>query len=302
MDQDELADLEDFLRSAWKAQFGRPPATLTGDLDRLKDLFKTGASAKRLRESVNGLPKVTPPRLEVPEAVFISIEERRGLVTPEGRILLEELVRIREEGSQVLSREAVVRATSIAARTYGTWQREWLTQRVSGTGLRPGTYGFVLLLLINGSTTADRGLRVPVEGDRERQLAESIAPVIDAFAEAMGGKPMNKTEASRLRSNWRVTEARRHLFGRVMREERETDAIFWINDEDATLDALGERLARREGLSLEQLDSALQAVVKAYELARPALSALGAAHDRRAHTDHVTRGLADRFIAERASA
>lgn len=301
MDADELAAIEDFLRAAWQAQFGRPPSTLTGDLERLKDLFKTGASAKRLRETVTKLATVIGPWIDLPYEVFVSTGDRRGLVTPEGRILLDELVRLREAGELVLSRDAVARANRRAASAYGAWQREWLTHQVRGSGLRPGSYGFVLFLLINGSVDRRRGLPLPTEGGRERQLAESVAPVIDAFAEAIGGKPMSAREASRLRSNWRVTEARRHLFGRVAREEADDDAVFWVDDEDATINDMARRLAGRSDLTVDGLERALRVAVDAHARARPALSAMGVAHDRRAHTEHVLRRLLERFTAERAS-
>lgn len=301
MDADERAGIEDFLRSAWKAQFGRSPSTLTGDIDRLKDMFKTGASAKRLRETVSALAMVMGPRIELPAEVFVPTGDKRGLVTPEGRILLEELVRMREADELVLSRDAVARANAKAASTYGAWQREWLAQQVTGTGLRPGSYGFVLFLLVNGSVDRSRGLPLPAAGDRERQLAQSVAPVIDAFAKAIGGKPMSAREASRLRSNWRVTEARRQLFGRVMREDADNDALFWIGDEDATINDIARRLAGRSDLTLDRLERASRLAVEAHAEARPALSAMGVAHDRRAHTERVLRRLLERFTAERAS-
>jgi hypothetical protein len=301
MDSDELVEIEDYLRSAWKAQFGRGPSALSADLDRLKELFKSGASAKRLREKLNTLPAIAGPRIELPQAVFVSTGDRRGLVTPEGRILLEELTRLRERGDQVLSREAVARANGLAAAAYGEWQREWLTQQVAGGGLRPGTYGFVLFLLLNGSVHPQSALPLPAEGEQERQLAESVAPVMNAFTEAIGGKPMSAREASRLRSNWRVTESRRQLFGRVAREDRGRVAVFWIDDEDATIDTIAQRLASRPDLSVDSLRAALEATVAAYSKARPALSAMGIAHDRRAHTEHVVRRLIDRFTVERAT-
>jgi hypothetical protein len=301
LDSSELAELEDFLRHAWEAQHDRPPSSLSADLDRLRDVFKTGASGKRIRDVVGALSKVPRRPPTVSDEVFVVIDERRGLVTPEGRVMLEELTRMRDLGEQVLTRDAMLRATARVADAYGGWQRDWLRQQLGSTSLRPGTYGVVLLLLLNGSTSRDRALRLPADEEQERALARAVIPVIDAFATRLGGKPMSDREAARLRSNWRVTEARRHLFQRVRVEDEEGDAYLWIDDEEETLRLLAERLAARQDVDVDVLKDALETAAAAYMSSRPTLAAWGVAHDRTNHTRHVLSRLESHFLTQRTS-
>jgi hypothetical protein len=300
LEPDELAQIEDFLRDAWAAQHGQPPSTLSADLDRLKPLFKTNASAKKLREIVNDLRAVGRVRPELPSAAFVPVDDKRGLVTPEGRILLDELVRLRESEELVLGREAVLRATGRAATAYGGWQREWMTQQLEGGDLRPGTYGFVLFLLFNGSLDEPTGLPMPAEDREELQLAEVVVPVIDAFAVALGGTAMNQREARRLRSNWRVTEARRQMFDQVRRAVRGEIAIYWIDNERKAVSVLAERLASRSDLTVDRLQEALKATTEAYDSVRSQLNAIRLAHDRRTRTERLVAELVDGFTRVRA--
>lgn len=300
MDQDELLAVEDFLRDAWEAQYGVPPSSFSSDLERLRALFKTGVSGKRLRESVSNLERISQPMPSLPESVFVTVDDQRGLITPEGRALLEELTNMRERDSFVIDRDSMLRATSRVAQAYGSWQRAWLETQLSGTGLRPGSYGFVLFLLVNGSTDERAALRLPAAVGEERELANALIPIMDTFAIGIGGRPTPKKESGRLRSNWQVTEARRQLYGHIARDDRAGDAFFWIVDEDNTTEVLAKRLSTRSSLSLETLEQALDDLKKEYSRSRPALSAWGAAHDRRLHTEYVCRQLVQGFIGERA--
>jgi hypothetical protein len=301
LDGEELTELEDFLRLAWHAQHGKPPSTLTADLERLRDVFKTGASGKRIRDLVAGLPKLSRRPASVGDEVFIRVDDHHGLVTPEGRVLLEELGSMRGRGEQVLSRDAMLRATALVADAYGSWQRDWLSQQLGSTSLRPGTYGVVLFLLLNGSTSRETALRLPADEGQERALAQTVLPVIDVFATHLGGKEMNNREAARLRSNWRLTEARRHLFQRVRVEDEGGDAYVWIDDEDETLRLLAERLSARRDLDLATLHTALEAAATAYTSSRPTLASWGVAHDRSNRTRQILNRLESLFVDERTS-
>lgn len=300
LDLDELTELEDFLRDAWIAQYGQPPSTLSADFERLRELFKTGASGKRLREAIAALPRLSRRPASVSEDVFFAVGEHRGLVTPEGRALLEQLGMIRESGERVLTRDAMLQASATVSAAYGSWQRAWLTQQLGRASLRPGTYGVVLLLLLNGSLTRETALRLPSAADQERALAQVLIPVIDAFATRLGGHEASAREAERLRSNWRLTEARRHLYEQVRVEDDHGDAFVWVADEEKTVDLLAERLAARRDLDLETLHMALAGASDAYSEARPKLATWGVAHDRTNHTRHVLARIESQFIDERS--
>jgi hypothetical protein len=298
LDAEELAELEDFLRGAWQAQYGRPPSTLSADLDRMRDVFKTGASAKRIRSLVVGLPKLPRRPSNVTGDVFVAVDDHSGLITPEGRVLLEELAQLRNSGEHVITRDAMLHLTALVADAYGSWQRDWLTHQLGSTSLRPGTYGVVLFLLLNGSMNRETALRLPADDEEERALARMVLPVIDAFATRLGGKEISEREM-RLRSNWRVTEARRHLFQRVRAADDAGDAYMWVDDEDATLRLLADRLAARRDLDLDTLREALAAAAEAYRHARPTLASWGVAHDRSNRTERVLGRLESLFVDER---
>jgi hypothetical protein len=300
LDLDELTELEDFLREAWQAQYGQPPSTLSADFERLRELFKTGASGKRLRDAAAALPRLSRRPASVSDDVFFAVGEHRGLVTPEGRALLEQLGLIRENSDRVLTRDAMLQASTTVSSAYGNWQRAWLTQQLGKASLRPGTYGVVLLLLLNGSVTRETALRLPSLADEERALAQVLVPVIDAFATELGGHETSAREAERLRSNWRLTEARRHLYELVRVQDEHGDAFVWVQDEGKTVALLAERLAARRDLDLDTLHTALDAAADAYVAARPKLATWGVAHDRTNHTRHVLSRIESQFVDERS--
>jgi hypothetical protein len=141
---------------------------------------------------------------------------------------------------------------------------------------------------------------MPAEDREELQLAEVVAPVIDAFAVALGGSAMNQREARRLRSNWRVTEARRQLFDQVRRVVNGDIAIYWIDNEHTAVSVLAERLASRSDLTVDRLQTALKRTVEAYNDVRSQLNAVRLAHDRRTRTERLVTELIDGFTSARA--
>lgn len=294
--------LEDFLAMAWTKQYGRSPGSLSADLDRLAWIFGADATPKRLRETISSLPRLDTHPPSLPSALWVAVDDRRGLLTPEGRVVLEQLRVLRETGRETITTAEIAWAAERVATAYGSWRRRWIERNLAGAGLRPGSFGWVILLLINGSVDRSRALRLPSSEQQERQLAGVVMPIIDAFAEQLGRDSQSLREGSRLRSNWRVTQARALLFDVVQREDRDGDAFFWVEPERQAIEILGRRLAGRRGLDIDTLDQALAALVAAFEQARPALSAFGAAHDRRTHTRHVVSEIAEAFARERAEA
>ncbi len=295
--------LEDFFSAAWTTQYGRPPGSLSGDLERLAWIFGADATPKRLRDTIIKLPQLAVQPPSVPSALWVTVDERRGLVTPEGRVALEQLRTLREQDRDSITTAEVAFAADLVAGAYRMWRQQWIERNLGGAGLRPGSYGWVLLLLVNGSVTRDTALRLPDAEPQERQLAAVVMPVIDAFAEEFGRESQSSREGSRLRSNWRVTQAHALLFEVVKRkDDADGDAFFWVEPEGRAIQTVGKRLAARRGLDLDTLSRALARLIAAYETARPTLSAFGAAHDRRAHTRHVVDEITEVFARERADA
>ena len=70
LEPDERDAIRTYLRAAWRAQYGRPPSTLSVDLHALADLFRSHVQAKRLRAAAEELSAITLRRPLLPEAVF----------------------------------------------------------------------------------------------------------------------------------------------------------------------------------------------------------------------------------------
>lgn len=297
LDVEEREAIVQYLRAAWGAQYGRPPSTLSVDLETLADLFRSHVQAKRIRAAAESLRAIGERRPLLPEAVFVAVDDQRGLVTPEGRVLLDELERADADEPLVLSRDALLSASALIADFYGTRQRQWMRKELAGGDVRPGTFGFLVFLLVNNSIGRDRSLSLPSAQDDEEALASRILPVINAFTTGVGGSPVKPRERERLRSNWIITEAKRQMGRLVDRADEDRTVRFWIEParETALIDELGRQLARRKGLTVASLGEALDRTMEAYDKARPTLTSWGLAHERTNHSRQVRDALVAAF-------
>jgi hypothetical protein len=292
-DPDERTAIVEYLRDAWRAQYRREPSTLSVDLETLDDLFRSHVQAKRLRTAAEELGPIKARRPLLPEAVFVPVDEQRGFVTPEGRVLLDELMRSESAGPTTLSRDDLLSATALIADFYGRRQRQWMHKELSGGNLRPGTLGFILFLLINNSIGQQNSLLLPSSQSEEAALAGRILPVINAFVVGVGGSPAKPRESERLRSNWIITEAKRQMGSDIVRLDQDKTVRFWIEGdrETSVVDELGRHLAKRKGITVASLERTLDRTVEAYDEARPLLTSWGLAHERAAHTRQVREAL-----------
>lgn len=298
LEPSEAAELASFFTAAWEAQYARPPSTISTDLELLSKLFRKDIQGRGLRAAAADLRPISLERPLLPEEVFIPFDDRRGLVTPEGRILLEELRWMQSADVNMIPRDRMLSAVSTIAEFYGDSTRRWIGKELSGGDIRPSTYGFVVLLLINGSIGKECALSLPGSGAQEAQLAAAIMPVVNAFSVAMGGKPLTARESGRLRSNWAVTEASRQLHGMIRRADGPDSAVrIWIDEtkEAALSEMLGGRLARRKGLTMSAMSRAMESAVDAYAEARPSLVSWGMSFERASHTQSVVSALLDGF-------
>lgn len=298
LERTEVQELLTFLRAAWEAQYSRSPSTLAADLELLSAIFRKDAQGRRVRDAASELAPTRARRPIMSDEIFVSVDPHRGFVTPEGRVLMDELERLFDSGENLISRDRVLELVSLVAEFYGDSTRAWMTKELTGGDLRPSTHGFVVLLLLNGSVDEDHALELPGNASQEAQLAATLVPVIDAFAVAIGGKALTVRESSRLRSNWAITEASRQLYGFV-RSAEGTDKslrLFIESTREAELvSLLGATLARRKGLTSSVLRGALNDTLAAYSLARPALVSWGMCHERSTHSAKVVADLQDSF-------
>lgn len=297
LEPEEQAAIVNYLDAAWRAQYGRSPSTLSVDLESLADLFRSHVQAKRLRAAAEQLGAIHERRPLLPEAVFVPVDDQRGFVTPEGRVLLDALERNDEPDVRILTRDELLTASALVADFYGSRQRQWMRKELTGGDVRPGTLGFAIFLLVNNSVGAERALLLPSSQKEEEALAGRVLPVINAFATAIGGSPVRPRERERLRSNWIITEAKRQMGRYVARDDDGRNVRFWVeaDRESGLVDELGRQLVRRKGLSIELLTEAFDQTLAEYDRARPMLTSWGLAHERASHTRAVQNALATAY-------
>jgi hypothetical protein len=285
---DEIIAIRDYLKAAWRAQYGQAPSTLSADLEILEDLFHSHMLAKRLRGAAEELSVIHGRRPALPEAVFIAIDDQRGFVTPEGRILLDHLEGGDQFTERVLTRDSLLLAYARAADFYGTSQRQWMRKQLVGKDVRPGTLGFAMFLLVNNSVGVSHAFLLPSSPEEEEALARRVLPIVSVFSTSVGGSPVSPRESERLRSNWIITETKRQLGQYVSRTEGRT-VKFWIEEARETdlIDEIGRQLAKRKDLNSVDIGNAVEASLTAYNLSRPMLASWGLSYERSAHTRRV---------------
>lgn len=303
-----------YLDAAWRAQFGRSTGTLSVDLEALRVLYASAVTpARKLRALAGELQRIPLSRPLVDTCLFLPVDETRGFVTPEGRALLE--VCAADTAGEDRLEEVLARLVDF----YAVPRREWIADSLVGGDLRPATIGFVVFLLINGSTAESRALSIPAAANDEARLAASVIGVVNVFSVGIGHSPLEGPELTRLRSNWVVTEAGRQLPGVVVvtsggdRARRPgpggtglpvTDGRkIYIGEgrEGAAIEAAATALARRRGFTVQRLRDALRATLIAYREASPLLKNWDRSWETERHSAEVCRAL-EQAVAERLDA
>ena len=276
LEDDRRRAIAGFLTAAWQTQFGSEPTDLDADLAALRRWFRPELTGKVARAELAELPRLGLERPKgLPDAALIELPGGRGLITPEGRVLLDLI----SGPAQTIGEEELAGAHALLSEFYGAAYRERLSQIAGGGDLRPNTIGFVLFLILNGSIGADRAFRIPEDPDQESRLAAALFTVLDAFAEGLGARPLAAGQRRRLRSNWVLTESYAQLPLLVSHRGDQ----YWLREDAApeVAEQLGEMLAARRGApGPESFEATLSAAAEAYRQVRPTLAALSLAHDR----------------------
>lgn len=290
-----------FLTSAWKSQSGRTPGALQSDLASLRRFFAPTSTTRRLREEIAALPviDIDRPRLLSSE-IFLSASDRRGLVTPEGRLVLFLLDEHRDQEPLLISTEEVAWAFGVTADLYRNWSRARLLDALGHNegALRLPVIAFNVTILVNGSIGEESALAIPTDETAERELSAVLSPVIDAFVDAL--HPTRKRrESFRLRGGWTLTETSRHLTAFVC----STGKGVWVrrNCSKQLMTRLARELARDRSRTKAAIDEAFRALVGAYAKARPPLASLGLAHERSTATRETRELLLAEFDKARAT-
>jgi hypothetical protein len=185
------------------------------------------------------------------------------------------------------------------AEFYSAPRRAWMSKTFEGGDLRPATLGFLVFLLMNGSVGPEQAFRIPDQEADERRVALSVVPVVNAFVEGIGGKPLQDREASQLSGNWAVTESRRQLPGLVRHLEgpkRRVERIYIeAGRSEAVIAAIARSLRRRPRLDAAVLGAALAETEAEYSNARPSLRAWGLSWESADATNRLTQSILRAF-------
>jgi len=280
-----LADWIRALENCWaNYTTGCAPSALTADLERMREVFGHGASGKKLRDTVARLIP-SEEDVELPAGVALPIEGT-WLITPEGRILLDALYRLRRSGESVLDPSTQNRALATATQTRSDWYQAWATNQLSGT-ISASAIGAAVLILINGSTDYPSAFLLPNDEAARPQLRGTLLNMIGGFSVALGGE---RPATAPLRNHWAFTQVSRLLSRDIARQSDPDGARLYIRDgrEEHLLKDLRDRLAKYPAI---QAHDAVNGITDKYRENRGAFAAFGIMHERPTHTRHVLDSL-----------
>jgi hypothetical protein len=284
------------LEETWIAQSqGGFPLDLRSDLTTLGAFFDPLAREATLRRRLEEI-EATP--VDLPLALALDAGNGRRLMTPEGRVALELLrTALATPGTVVAIEPAnLATATAVVADFYRMLSRKRLDkvrQLAAGEAkpMLPVAAAFILLLLVNRSTSVERALdQIPGDPSRRAVIDDAFAPALRAFATTLTGQFKERDRTLRglsLYQGYALTEARRRLGSRLCQK----DTRLWIAEEDEAdvLAFLARDLTRRA--DSDRILAAFDALVENYRTTMPRVANLQFAHERPAHTDDLRRQL-----------
>ena len=170
MRRQDAKQLVHTLDELWVAQTGQPARTISEDLGYLfAKLFNPKTSGSRLRDLLDALPDAPAVRSRFLNPPLVIRAGTSLIVTPEGRALYGLLHQVLEEsdvdpmGIDPSDALSVLSLTYEGYREVGVRRLHDAVQLLSGEaeGLRLPSIGFLLLVLVNRSTSPDTAIRRP---------------------------------------------------------------------------------------------------------------------------------------------
>jgi hypothetical protein len=294
VDGAQFERLRDDLLRAWSAMFGEL-TELEEDLERLAPFFGPRVLPKHLRLRIAKLPP-----LEVDEATRAfepSVVLQVGdavVVTPEGRVLLEDL--FDEDGAPRVALDRDPRLLRL--------YREWSYDRVRHVhrdilgqteAMYPVALAAVLVLLLHGADSEETALIIPES--LSKQGEDALFAPLDAFANIA-----SKRNRARRKSRFDETpigQAKRRLpralqrsptSGRPMRLFLEAD------EREEVLRAVGQAFAARD-MDWPRAREAIAVLIRAYDAAYPVLAEEGLGRRREVDRAALLNELQERAFA-----
>jgi hypothetical protein len=311
----EAGKLQEGLRRLWELVYEQSLGDLDSDLELCRSFFDPIARGHKLRERLTALP---PAPAEVRRAAGMFAEPvvtdagaGRLLIGVEGRLLMEVLTEFADTtGRVVVPATAVLVAERRALATYREWTRHRLTQVIAlqagqGTEVMQATsVGIVLTLLVNRSTTPERGIiRLPNEHVDQR-VDEALYAAANAFADTITSVRQRSRREQRLRGGFPLTEARRRLANRLIitAARRGEASLVYIpqNQQDEVVRFLARDLARRENLDAATVATGFDRLVSAFRGWSAQLASHGMIFEQPADTTRLRDQLVAAFTAAQA--
>ena len=262
---------------------GRPPGALASDLETMATLFGSGTKPRTLKDRVYALAPADEATRRLPSGVCLLVDDR-ALITPEGRILLDVLLELRQTGSLEIDLEHRCNALEVASDLRRGWYANWLGKQFGGSLSAP-VLGAALFLLINGSIGEERALTLPLDDDSDRRLGSVVLPVIANFSERLGGR-VPDTSGGVLK-HWAFTQVSRLLGRDVARLKSADGSMMFVRTghEAAFLDDIATRLERSTAPH-KRVDAVVEFVAD-YRRVRGYLATLGQMYEDPTRTQRI---------------
>lgn len=263
---------------------GVNPSELSSDLSKLRPIFGHGAVGSRLRTAFSQLHEHASG-VDLPSEVILT-SGGLDLITPEGRILLDVLYRLRTRGQFVIDVDMQARSLALAVETRADWFEHWALKQVAGSLSLP-PIAAALLILINGSTAPALGFYLPDDEAVSPDYEATVIQLIGDFSEMLGGR---RPATGPLRNHWAFTQATRVLSRDLQRVPSQEGARVQVREgrESHLLDDLRGRLARQPPAKLRR---AVLALVEQYGRHRGLFASIGGSNERSSHTKWVVESL-----------
>ena len=295
------------LSEAWESVFRQPVGDLDDDLDAARRWFDPVAQGQRLRREISNLDPM-PDHLNDPQPpLTLSVGQRRWLITPEGRCVLELLQNLpKDQTVHYVTAAQVAVYERRLAHLYREWSRHRLNSVVAlleGTNkpLQIPAAGIVVALLVNRSTSEERAL-VRFTSEPERSVVDKafFAPV-QAFADMLSPKRRRSQISSQLISGWMLYEARRRIGNAIVLKDGQNgrDDSVWIQAESefSVVDIVARDLVRghRTRVTPQLFGEAFDGLVTELRRESKSLAGFGLAHERPRDTQRLRQVFTDRL-------
>lgn len=287
------------LRALLLRSLGRPLSSLERDVSDLGRYFDPARPGTAIRDALAHLADAPPLSSRLLQRSDLVIDpDGACLVGPEGRIALDFLD---EALAAAGADQVVVFGASVpleAMAQAGNQYREWAHRRIenalslhAGTGetMRPLTVAWLLLLLINGSTSAERAIYPPPAG-KSSPVAAAIDKILHLFADPLTASKRPSKPFS-FESSWIVSEAWRRasaVLGPADNPREPRKHYIKPGAEGRAIDLVArELMRRRRPPSPSEITLAFDRLVDEYRRQIPVLVQAELTHENRANTRRI---------------